>query len=101
MFYSILRIVYFLGPCVEPMGVDNGAVVYDQQMTASSERDMLSSASFARIFNEFGAWVPEYVYHSLKIFPSTRITETRYRFQNYVLNQKESNNEMLLILTIM
>ncbi|XP_033761396.1 mucin-5AC-like [Pecten maximus] len=46
-------------PCIEPMGVDNSMIIKDTQMTSSSSRDLLSGASFGRLFNEFGAWVPE------------------------------------------
>lgn len=45
--------------CLDPMGIENGAKVTDGQLLVSSSRDSLSGASAGRLFNEFGAWVPQ------------------------------------------
>lgn len=48
--------------CVLPMGVENELIVKDQQLSASSSKDMFSGAERARLYGDkdgsfVGAWV--------------------------------------------
>jgi hypothetical protein len=63
---SVIIMVILITVCKLPMGVENHLIVKDQQLSASSSKDMFTGPERARLYGDkdgsfAGAWVPRYI----------------------------------------